>query len=78
MGIAAYESFTGKNGSSAESKTTPPPKETTYHIENKDVGLHHSANDFINQSKLPEPEESKPQVAHTEDFTVRQHCGSEA
>ena len=78
MGIAVYESFTGKNGSSAESKTTPPPKETTYHIENKDVGLHHSANDFINQSKLPEPEESKPQVAHTEDFTVRQHCGSEA
>lgn len=78
MGIAVYESFTGKNGSSAESKTTPPPKGTTYHIENKDVGLHHSANEFINQSKLPEPEESKPQVAHTEDFTVRQHCGSEA
>lgn len=78
MGIAVYESFTGKNGSSAESKTTPPPKGTTYHIENKDVGLHHSANDFINQSILPEPEESKPQGAHTEDFTVRQHCGSEA
>lgn len=78
MGIAVYESFTGKNGSSAESKTTPPPKGTTYHIENKDVGLHHSANEFINQSILPEPEESKPQVAHTEDFTVRQHCGSRA
>lgn len=60
MGIAVYESFTGKNGSSAESKTTPPPQETTYHIENKDVGLHHSANDFINQPKIPEPEESKP------------------
>ncbi len=78
MGIAVYESFTGKNGSSAESKTTPPPKETTYHIENKDVGLHHSANDFINQPKIPEPEESKPQVVHPEDLTFRQHCGSEA
>ena len=57
MGIAVYESFTGKNGSSAESKTTPPPKETTYHIENKDVGLHHSANEYFNQTKTPEPQE---------------------
>ena len=60
MGIAVYESATGKNGSYKESKTTPPPQEITYHIENKDVGLYHSANDFINPSKLPEPEESKP------------------
>ena len=36
------------------------PPEITYHIIDQNVGLHQSANDFINQPKIPEPEESKP------------------
>jgi len=43
-----------------QDKSASKPPETTYHIIDQNVGLHQSANDFINQPKIPEPEESKP------------------